>query len=387
MGVIQRLKEKGSLIFFILLFTVFVVIPILKINTTPPTAEYINSPPMPLVGETVTFTAKGSKSEGSIKITSYEWDFGDGGTASGYAVNHTYTKVGTYDVMLTVKNERGRTGTAQKTVTADPPLALIRIDTVTSTYLNSTLGTTTVEEDVRDSLRRACFLVTPKNNDNYDASLLVDYKEEEYAQFVNEQGLPVGKGTKIICDIKLIDEQGFLLYERGYSAATGGGTYIFQGPLPDLYRDAYYKFKYDVYFKYLGDMLATKFGIGDEFNVLVSASKDEVYSVRLNALDALKELDEERAVEPITSVLLSDEETTIRIHAAEALGQIGGEAVVEPLIEALGDENSLVRANVAEALGKVGDERAVGPLTDLLNDDSESVRRNAEEALERIQSQ
>lgn len=43
----------------------------------------------------------------SSAITSYQWDFGDGGFASGVRVMHAFAGVGTYTVRLTVTNDRG----------------------------------------------------------------------------------------------------------------------------------------------------------------------------------------------------------------------------------------------------------------------------------------
>lgn len=38
---------------------------------------------------------------------SYAWDFGDGSTATGITINHTYTKAGTYTLTLTVRSATG----------------------------------------------------------------------------------------------------------------------------------------------------------------------------------------------------------------------------------------------------------------------------------------
>ena len=51
-----------------------------------------------------------------------------------------------------------------------------------------------------------------------------------------------------------------------------------------------------------------------------------------------------------------------RRAAAEALGQLGDKRAVEPLIAALQDDVENVRQAAAEALGQLGDERAVEPL-------------------------
>ncbi|MCD6478258.1 MAG: PKD domain-containing protein, partial [Candidatus Diapherotrites archaeon] len=62
-----------------------------------------------------TIAFDGSKSTGNI--VSYEWDFGDGSTASGVQVKHTFNKEGTYKVKLTVTDSSGNTDTAIKTIT------------------------------------------------------------------------------------------------------------------------------------------------------------------------------------------------------------------------------------------------------------------------------
>ncbi|MBI4600697.1 MAG: PKD domain-containing protein, partial [Planctomycetes bacterium] len=46
-----------------------------------------------------------------------EWTFGDGGTASGVAVSHTFPAGGEYQVTLTVKDQDGATASASKTIT------------------------------------------------------------------------------------------------------------------------------------------------------------------------------------------------------------------------------------------------------------------------------
>jgi PKD repeat protein len=48
---------------------------------------------------------------GSIVL--YQWDFGDGATASGAVVEHTYTRAWRYTVTLTVTDSGGAVGIAQ----------------------------------------------------------------------------------------------------------------------------------------------------------------------------------------------------------------------------------------------------------------------------------
>ncbi|BAA79259.2 ABC transporter, substrate-binding protein precursor [Aeropyrum pernix K1] len=49
-------------------------------------------------------------------ITEYVWDFGDGTTATGKSVTHTFEKPGSYPVKLTVKAVNGKTASAIKTI-------------------------------------------------------------------------------------------------------------------------------------------------------------------------------------------------------------------------------------------------------------------------------
>jgi hypothetical protein len=66
----------------------------------------IADPGKVIPGEPVPFNGAGSV-PGSGGIVSYEWDFGDGHTATGQAPSHTFSTVGTFDVTLTVKDDGG----------------------------------------------------------------------------------------------------------------------------------------------------------------------------------------------------------------------------------------------------------------------------------------
>ena len=71
------------------------------------------------LGEALAFSGILSSDEDGI-ITKFEWDFGDGGSATGESVTHTYTMVGSYTVVLRVTDDRGATATAQKVITVNP---------------------------------------------------------------------------------------------------------------------------------------------------------------------------------------------------------------------------------------------------------------------------
>ncbi|WP_226022986.1 ThuA domain-containing protein [Halomicrobium salinisoli] len=98
-----------------------------------PTAEFTPSSTSVAPGDAVTFDASGSSdSDGSIE--SYEWTFGDGSSATGQSVEHSYGSAGEYDVTLTVTDDAGATATAMQTITVESdspgidPSTTIRLD-------------------------------------------------------------------------------------------------------------------------------------------------------------------------------------------------------------------------------------------------------------------
>ena len=75
------------------------------------TATVTFSPTNPRVGDTVQFDGRSSTASGSATITSYEWDFGNGQTATGATASTTYSAVRVYTVRLTIRDNLGRTAT------------------------------------------------------------------------------------------------------------------------------------------------------------------------------------------------------------------------------------------------------------------------------------
>lgn len=80
-----------------------------------PTANFTYSPPLPMVGESVTFNASLSEPNGGT-IATYTWDFGDTQTGIGITANHTYSTYGTYNVTLTVTDTEGLSNTFTQTI-------------------------------------------------------------------------------------------------------------------------------------------------------------------------------------------------------------------------------------------------------------------------------
>jgi len=83
-----------------------------------PVAAFTYGPGDPEPGDGLTFDAGGS-SDADGTIASYDWTFGDGTTASGETVSHTYASTGSYDATLTVTDDDGRTDTTTVTIRVD----------------------------------------------------------------------------------------------------------------------------------------------------------------------------------------------------------------------------------------------------------------------------
>lgn len=77
------------------------------------------------VGETVIFNASKSMDDG--EIVSFEWNFGDGTSGNGAIVSHSYTKEGTYQVILNVTDNDGLHNLATLAVTARKQPAYVPI--------------------------------------------------------------------------------------------------------------------------------------------------------------------------------------------------------------------------------------------------------------------
>ncbi|TFG94773.1 MAG: PKD domain-containing protein, partial [Calditrichales bacterium] len=77
----------------------------------PPTAFFSFSPTSGLFPLAVSFNAGNSK-DSDGQITSYHWDFGDGGTGSGKTISHVYNKESRYEIVLRVTDDDSASATA-----------------------------------------------------------------------------------------------------------------------------------------------------------------------------------------------------------------------------------------------------------------------------------
>lgn len=92
---------------------------------------------------------------------------------------------------------------------------------------------------------------------------------------------------------------------------------------------------------------------GGDFDSIISAFSSTDENLREEAVIALSELANAKAVFPLITAL-QDRSPYVRRSAAEALGKSGSSKVVKPLIEALTDDDRYVREMAAQALGHLG---------------------------------
>jgi HEAT repeat protein len=113
---------------------------------------------------------------------------------------------------------------------------------------------------------------------------------------------------------------------------------------------------------------------------LIRLLKHRDLDVQYGAAEALGEIGDSGAVEPLIAALKNDAYSGVRWKAAEALSKIGAPAV-EALIGALRHDDDDVRWKAAIALGEIGDSRAIEPLIILLCDEDRFVKSHAALAL------
>jgi len=91
----------------------------------PPIANFTYSPEKPVVNQSVTFDASSSYDPDG-NITNYEWDFGDGNitNTTHEIIKHSYSESGSYEVILTVTDNKGATNSTTKIITVYSPTAV-----------------------------------------------------------------------------------------------------------------------------------------------------------------------------------------------------------------------------------------------------------------------
>lgn len=116
----------------------------LETNTQPPIAA-VNGPYSANEGSPISMSGAASVDPNG-SVASYQWSFGDGGTASGATVSHSYATAGSFVVRLVVTDNDGLVDTVATTATVAnvaPVIAPIATDTLLPGGLYSVTGSFT----------------------------------------------------------------------------------------------------------------------------------------------------------------------------------------------------------------------------------------------------
>lgn len=158
------------------------------------------------VGEPIAFD--GSNSTGDI--IAYDWDFGDGTTATGVTPEHTYTESGTYTVTLTVTGADGETVTNTATVQVVDPAGTIS-GTVTDTAGTPLEGVAIRVLDAADTDGTPVTETTTDANGTYlvdvdgDATYTVVADGSDLGFSTESATVPVPAGEGVVQDFELTE--------------------------------------------------------------------------------------------------------------------------------------------------------------------------------------
>ncbi|HET9984571.1 MAG TPA: M56 family metallopeptidase [Longimicrobiales bacterium] len=118
---------------------------------------------------------------------------------------------------------------------------------------------------------------------------------------------------------------------------------------------------------------------------LIEATRDSEPDVRVQAVHALGELGDPKAVAALGAALRGDANAGVRKMAAWSLGEIGDAAAVPHLAVAVRTDRDVeVRKMAAWALGEIGHPDGVAPLGDALRDGDAGIRAMAAWAIAEI---
>jgi HEAT repeat protein/beta-lactamase regulating signal transducer with metallopeptidase domain len=120
---------------------------------------------------------------------------------------------------------------------------------------------------------------------------------------------------------------------------------------------------------------------------MISALGDEDAEIREGAAHSLGQLEDSRAVAPLSNAVVNDTEPEVREQAAWALGMIEDAAAVPALSQALTDSEADVREQAAWALGMIEDPSAIDALGQAMSDPDDAVREQVVWALGMIESE
>ena len=102
-------------------------------SNDPPQASFIPETTNPYQTEKITFDGSGSNDVDG-EIIEYKWDFGNQDFASGAIVEYSYDDIGTYTIMLTVKDNNNTVASKSETITVSNAIIITITEASQETY-------------------------------------------------------------------------------------------------------------------------------------------------------------------------------------------------------------------------------------------------------------
>jgi PKD repeat protein len=126
------MQRLGRVFSFVIVAAAAAILSGCVLQTTP-RAEFSATPQFGYPPLEVTFDAAASTSSNGL-IIDYAWNLGDGETAGGVTVTHTYAEKGVYAITLEVRDSAGRTGERTRDIEAlnRPPMARFSTNVATT---------------------------------------------------------------------------------------------------------------------------------------------------------------------------------------------------------------------------------------------------------------
>jgi len=142
---VSKNRNRGKL--SVSVFLVMGTILLCSCSNTVPSAVFTASHISGLVPLTVTFDASLSL-DCDGRISTYQWDFGDGQDGSGKRVVHTYEDPGTYTVKLAIVDDRGMSASSTLAISAEGPAPYKVGDSVGNGDIQMTLRSVRVANEI-----------------------------------------------------------------------------------------------------------------------------------------------------------------------------------------------------------------------------------------------
>ncbi|MHA1865583.1 MAG: HEAT repeat domain-containing protein [Candidatus Heimdallarchaeaceae archaeon] len=119
-------------------------------------------------------------------------------------------------------------------------------------------------------------------------------------------------------------------------------------------------------------------------DLLLQFLYDEDCEVVKGVAETLGRMKVEKAIQPLFDLFMSADNKDLQVSLSQAIALIGGEKALDLLLVASTDENWFIRKCAVDALGEMKDLLALNPLFDMMKDDNLYVRKSVMKAIQKI---